>query len=211
MLLSFDSYVILENSKIEYEKLLHQNESEVVSDLFGTAGVAAVAGVAGTALLANTGIKAIKIKKQLKTYQQLVMKDVMIDIDYLNKKKRPSWNNLSADQKTALEEAKKKIKSAVEDELALIDDRISSLATNSYLEKVASTGKIKAKLLAANELSKHAEGEYRIKLKQRAKDLKSKIQTGESEIKELEIEAKEKAKEKTKEKKKEGPSKNRLT
>ena len=56
MLLSFDSYVILEKSKIDYEDFLHQNESDVVSDLFGTAGVAALAaGVGGAEVKLNVG------------------------------------------------------------------------------------------------------------------------------------------------------------
>lgn len=192
MLLSFDSYVILEKSKIDYEDFLHQNESDVVSDLFGTAGVAALGVGIGGALLIGSGIKASKIKKQLKPYQQLVMKDVMIEIDYLNKKKKPSWGNLSADQKNALEEAKKRLRAAIQEELSLIEDKLSNLATNDYLKTIESNGKLKAKLLAAQELSKHAEGEYQLTLKQRVNSIKSKIQTGELKIKELEVEAKQK-------------------
>ena len=196
MILSYDSYLILERSKLDYEKLLRQNESEVVSDLFGTVGTAAIAGATaagvGSALLIGSGIKTAKIKKQLKSYQQLVMKDVAIDIDYLNKKKGPSWDKLSSEQKDTIDDAKAKMKAAIDEELALVNDRISSLTTNSYLEKIASNGKLKAKLLAAKELSKYAEGEYRATLRQRAKSIQTEIQKNDSEIKELEAEAKEK-------------------
>jgi hypothetical protein len=190
MILSYEFYLIFEKSKLDYEEFLHQNESEVALDLVGTAGVAALAAGVGGALLIGSGIKASKIKKQLKPYQQLVMKDVMIEINYLNKKKSPSWDNLSADQKNTLEEAKKRTRAAIQEEISLIEDQLSNLATNEYLKTIESNGKLKAKLLAAKELSKHADGEYQDSLKQRVSTIKSKIQTGESKIKELEIKAK---------------------
>jgi hypothetical protein len=194
MILSYESYLILEKSEAAFESEWSDGQAlKTLTKTGAAAGLAAIAGLAGIASFIGSRAKALKVKKQLKEYQQLMMKDVLIEIEYLKKKSRPSWKKLQADKKQALEDAKKKAREAIAEQLSLVDERINNMASTEYLRKVASNGRLKAKLMATNELTKYAEGQYQVKLKQRSKRLKDDIQSSDAEVKKLEAEAKAKA------------------
>jgi len=194
MILTYESYLVLEKSEAIFESEWSDGQAgRTLAKAGVVAGLTTIAGLAGAASFIGSRAKALKIKKQLKEYQQLMMKHALVEVEYLKKKSKPSWKNLSADQRQGLEEAKNKAKEAITNQLALVDEKINDMTTTEYLRKVASTGRTKAKLMATTELTKFAEGQYQAKLKQRAKKLKADIQSEEAEVKKLEAKAKEQA------------------
>lgn len=161
-LLSFDSYSALNESVSNFDSELDQ----VLTESLGAA--------------LGSPIKFTKIKNNLKKYQKALVNQAINDLD-LEKKK--AAGNLDPKKKETLTAANKQKNQALKDQADAISVRIDQLASSDGLKKVASIGKNRAKLAAAETAAKVADGEEAKALKVKIQKLNSKISKDESELK----------------------------
>lgn len=161
-LLSFNNYVSLNESCSNYESELDKLLTENLGAALGSP------------------VKFTKIKNNLKKYQKSLVNQAINDLD-LEKKK--ATGNLDPKKKEILTAANKQKNQALKDQADAISTRIDQLATSDGLKKVASIGKNRAKLNAAETAAKTADGEEAKALSLKIQKLNSKISKDEKELK----------------------------